>query len=334
MLTIFYIILFLICCGFFYLAGKLVVDGLIRITKFLKVKEFVVAFFVMAFAASLPNLVVGLSAAGRGIPQLSFGDVTGNNLAALTLAVAIACLFAKGGIPAESRTVRTSSFFVMASALLPLVLILDGRLSRIDGILLILLFAYYIFWLFSKEERFNKPYDGYNPPAVRGFSFFLKDLLKVILGVVVFIVAAQGMVSSAQFFAKNFNVSLILIGVLVTGLGSALPEIYFDIVSVRRGQTWLVLGDLMGAVIIPSTLVLGIVALVSPIHIYDFSSLALARFFIVISALSFPLFVRSGKMITKKEALILLFIYITFLIAEILLKDPILKGGRFDFLLK
>ncbi len=326
-----YFTIFIVSCILFYVAGKLVVDGLIRITKFLKLKEFVVAFFVMAAAASLPNLVVGLSAAARGIPQLSFGDVTGNNLVALTLVVAITCLFAKKGIPAESRTVRTSSFFVMVSAILPLVLILDGTLSRIDGILLILLFAYYIFWLFSKEERFNKPYNNYNPPVVKGLGFFLKDLLKIILGLIIFIVAAQGMVSSAQFFAKSFNMSLILIGVLITGLGSALPEMYFDVVSAKRGQTWMILGDLMGAVIIPSTLVLGIVVLVSPIYIFDFSGLALARFFIIISALFFPIFVRSDQQITKKEALILLSIYIIFLIAEILLKDPILHSGRFDF---
>lgn len=331
---IFYLIIFIVSFALFYIAGKLLVDGLIRATKFLRLKEFVVAFFVIALSSSIPNLVVGISAAVRGIPQLSFGDVTGNNLAALTIAVAIVCLFARGGISAESRTVRTSSLFVMVSAILSLVLILDGTLSRIDGILLIALFFYYVFWLFSKEDRFNKPHEDYNPPPFQGFKSFLRDLIKIFIGLVIFIIAAQGMVSSARFFAESFNMSLILIGILVTGLGSALPEIYFDIISVRRGQNWMILGDLMGAVIIPSTLVLGIVALVSPIHISDLSSLAIARFFVIISALLFPIFVRSGKKIDKKEALILLFIYIIFLISEILLKDPIINNGWFNFLFR
>ena len=329
-----YFIIFVTSCFLFYLAGKLVVDGLIRITKFLKFKEFVVAFFIMAVAGSLPNLIVGLSAAFRGIPQLSFGDVTGNNLVDLTLLVVITCLFAKKGISAESRTVRTSSFFVMVSALLPMILTLDGTLSRIDGILLIFLFVYYSFWLFSKKERFNKPPDDYNPPPIKAFGFFIIDLLKIIFGLVIFIIAAQGIVISAQVFAKSFNMSLILIGILITGLGSALPEMYFNAVSARRDQTWMVLGDLMGAVIIPSTLVLGIVAVICPIHIFDFSSLALARLFIIVSALLFPIFVRSGKKISKKEALILLFIYILFLISEILLKDSIIQNPMFNFLFR
>ncbi len=331
---ILYAAIFLFSFFLFYVAGKLLVDGLIRATKFLRLKEFVIAFFVIALSSSIPNLVVGLSAAVRGIPQLSFGDVVGNNLAALTIVVAIVCLFSRSGISAESRTVRTSSLFVMVSAILSLVLILDRTLSRMDGVLLIALFFFYIFWLFSKEDRFNKPNEDYSPPPFQGFKSFLKDLFKVLLGLIIFIVAAQGMVSSARFFAESLNMSLILIGVLVTGLGSALPEMYFDIISVKKGQNWMILGDLMGAVIIPSTLVLGIVALVSPIYISDFSSLALARFFVIISALLFPIFVRSGKKIDKKEALILLSIYIIFLISEILFKAPLVNNGWFNFLFK
>lgn len=332
-MVIFYIGLFLLSCGLFYIAGKLVVDGLLRIAKFLGWREFVVAFFVMASAASLPNLIVGLSAALRGIPELSFGDVSGNNLAALTIAVAIAVLLSKGAVPAESRTIRTSAFFVTAAALLPMILILDGTLSRLDGIALIALFAIYISWLFSKKERFTKAYAGRKENPVNGFKHFLKDLVKVIFGLIIFVAGAQGVVISAQVFASSFNMSIVLVGILITGLGSTLPEIYFDGVSALKGQSWMILGDLMGAIIIPSTLVLGIVTLISPMHFSNFSSLALVRIFIVIAALSFPFFIRSGKSISKKEALFLLCIYIIFLLSEIFLKDVILGSG-FGFLLK
>ncbi len=332
-MLVLYIGLFIISCGLFYLAGKLVVDSLARIAKFLGWREFVVAFFIMASAASLPNLIVGLSAAFRGIPELSFGDVSGNNLAALTLVVAIAVLLSKGAISAESRTIRTSAFFVTAAALLPLVLILDKNLSRIDGIALIALFVIYIAWLFSKKERFTKAYAGRKEDPVKSFKHFLKDLWKISLGLVIFIVAAQGVVMSAQVFASSFGVSIILVGILITGLGSTLPELYFDAVSALKGQGWMVLGDLMGAIIIPSTLVLGIISLISPIYINDFSSLAVVRIFIVIAAVSFPFFVRSGKAIGKKEALFLLFLYITFLILEIFLKDAALSSG-FNFLFR
>jgi len=317
---ILYILIFLICCALLYFSGEWVIGGLMRIARFLDWREFVVAFFVMAFAASLPNLFVGVTSALRQIPELSFGDVAGNNLVTLTLAVALAVLIGKKELPTESRTVQTTSIFTIVAAILPFILIWDGILSRADGIILILLFVFYLFWLFSKRERFTKIYEEHKILIIKESKIFLKDLGKLILGVLLLILAAQGIVASAQFFALNFNLPLILIGVLITGLGSALPETYFAIASARRGETWMILGDLMGAVIVPATLVLGIVALICPIKIIDVLPFAIARFFLIISAIFFLLFVRTGRKITKKETLILLGIYIAFLLVEIFIK--------------
>jgi cation:H+ antiporter len=312
----FYLLLFAICCAIFYFVGELVVSGLMRIAKFLGWREFVVAFIVIAFASSLPNLFVGISSALQKIPELSFGDVAGNNLVALTIAVALATFFAKGGIPADSRAIQTTAIFTMVSAVLPLILVLDGNLSRIDGLILIGFFIFYLIWLFSKKERFTKIYDGHKIHPFKDFKNFLKDLLKVFLGIIFLIISSQGIVKSAQFFANTFSMSLISIGILITGAGSALPEIYFAVASAKKGETWLILGDLMGAVIIPATLVLGIVALICPFQISDFSPFLVARVFLVISALFFYFSVRSGHRISKKEAFILLLIYVAFLIVE------------------
>ena len=292
------------------------VSGLMRMAKFLGWREFVVAFIVIAFASSLPNLFVGISSALQKIPELSFGDVAGNNLVALTIAVALATFFAKGGIPANSRANQTTAIFTMVSAVLPLILVLDNNLSRIDGLILIGFFIFYLIWLFSKKERFTKVYNGHKVHPFKDFNNFLKDLLKVFLGIIFLIISSQGIVKSAQFFASTFSMSLISIGILVTGAGSALPEIYFAVASAKKGETWLILGDLMGAVIIPSTLVLGIVALICPFQISDFSPFLVARVFLVISALLFYFSVRSGHRISKKEAFILLLIYVAFLIVE------------------
>jgi len=312
-----YILIFLASCVLLYFAGNWVISGLMRTAKFLGWKEFVVAFFVMAFAASLPNLFVGLSSAFHKIPQLSFGDIVGGNLVVLTIVVALAALVAKG-LPAGSRMVQTSSIFTILIAILPLLLILDGKLGRGDGILLILVFFLYIFWLFSKKERFAKVYEGEIEPIAKEFKIFFKSLGKIIFGIILLLLAAEGIVRSAAFFAQSLNLPLVLIGILIVGLGNALPETYFAVISAKKGETWMILGDLMGAVIVPSTFVLGIVALICPIKIVDFSPFAIARFFLIISALFFLFFVRTGRKITRKEALFLLLIYIAFVATEIL----------------
>lgn len=318
----FYILIFIISWALLYFCGGWLVGGLMRIARYLGWKEFVVSFIIMAFAASLPNLFVGISSALRKIPQLSLGDIVGGNLVDLTLAVALAALVAGAGISAESRTVQTTSSFTIASAILYLILTYDREISRSDGIILISFFFVYIFWLFSKKERFTKIYGGHQILLIKGFKFFLKDLGKVISGIIILLFAAEGIVRSSKFFAEILHFPIALIGLLIVGIGNALPDTYFAVASAKKGETWMILGDLMGSVVITTTLVLGIVALICPIKIENVNILPffIARIFLIISAIFFFFFVKTGRKITKKEGLFLLLIYILFFLITILFK--------------
>ncbi|MCH7551987.1 sodium:calcium antiporter [Patescibacteria group bacterium] len=300
-------------------AANMLVSSITNVARYLKWLEFVVAFFVMAIAASIPNLFVGIFSALQGIPELSFGDVVGNSVVDLTLVVAIAVLFGSN-LSSENRMVQTSSFFTIIIAILPLLLILDGQLGRGDGITLIFIFLLYSTWLFSRRKEFaatlNQEKKLY---SVTRFQTFLLSLFKIALGIGLLLVAASGVVRSAMFFAQEFNLSIILIGILFLGLGNALPEIYFTLASARKGKNLMILGQLMGSVIVLSTLVLGTVAIIHPIVIEDFSPFQIARFFLIISALFFLIFIRTDRRVTKKEALVLLGLYFAFVAAEVLL---------------
>jgi len=333
-----WLFIFIISCSVLFWSGSRLIKGLIRMARYLALREFVLAFFVMAFAGTLPNLFVGINSALHKIPQLSFGEIVGGNVIDLTLAVGLAILIGNTAIPVRSKMVQTSTIFTAVIAVLPLVLILDGSLGRADGLILLLAFALYIFWLFSKEERFRKVYKGNKnghkprpgiiaflrnkkePKSIRRFKAFLKDSRMIIVYLILLSAASWGVVQSAQVFSDTLSISLPIVGILIVGLGNALPETYFAIISARKRQTWLILGNLMGSVIVSATLVLGIVVLISPIQNIDFSPFAIARIFLIISAVFFLIVVRTDQKITKKEALLLIAIYILFLLAEIFLK--------------
>jgi len=279
-----------------------------------------VAFFTISLGAVVPEFFIGISSASRGISVLSFGNIVGQNIILFSLAPAL-CAFILKNLEMESRTVRAGSTFAVIAAILPLLLVLDGELSRIDGIILILCFTIYIFWFFSKKERFTKVYNHEEEkPVIRKFFSFLKDIAIVFGGFFLIILSAQAIIGSAIVFSDSLKISLPLIGILIVSLGTALPETYFAVTLARKGQSWMILGGLMGAVAVSSTLVLGIVALIHPIGIPDFSPFAIARIFLIISALFFLFFVRSNRKITAKEAFLLLGIYIAFLTVEILMK--------------
>lgn len=310
------IFIFIISFAMLFISGRLIVASVARIARYLGWREFVAAFIVIAFATSLPNLFVGITSALKGIPELSFGDILGGNMVDLTVAVALAALFAKG-LPANSKMVQTSALFSMIVAVAPLLLILDGSLGRGDGVVLILLFCFYMFWLFSKKERFSKVYDGEKLSLFKDFKNFVGDLGRSALGLVLILLAAQGIVHSAQYFSSSLGLPLGVVGILIVGVGSALPETYFVIMAARKVQTWMILGNLMGSIIIVSTLVLGIVALICPIQITNFSPYVIARFFSFLAAIMFFFCVRTHKEVTRREAVFLLLLYVIFVILEI-----------------
>ncbi len=291
------------------------VRSLTRVAKFLGWKEFVVAFFTMALASSVPNLSVGISSALHKIPSLAFGEIVGNNIIDLSLAVALAALIAKGGLSLSSRTVQGSGIFTIFIAALPLFLAMDGEITKSDGFVLILTFLVYISWLFSKKERYGKIYDH---SIKMSLGMFFKNIVNMVLAVSLLVLAAEGIVRSAIYFSEILFLPIALVGVLIVGLGNALPEIFFSVQAARRGEDWVVIGNLMGSVIITATLALGIVALIEPIVIKAISPFVIARFFLIISAIFFLLFLRTGKRIDRKEAVFLLLIYIAFVLAEVL----------------
>jgi cation:H+ antiporter len=301
-----------------WLSGHLM-KSLVSMARYLHLREFIVAFFVMAFAGSLPNLFVDLNAALHGMPELAFGDIMGGNLVDLTLVMALAILLSKKPIESDSKMVQKSALFTCAIAVLPMLLIMDGGLNRADGLVLIGSFFIYGFWLFAKGDRFKKNYSGRPQKPIAGFWEFFKNIFKMMVLLGLLLATSQIVINSAQFFSIQLGVSLSLVGVLIVGLANCFPETYFSAVSAIKGEGYMVLGDLMGSVVVCASLVLGIVALVAPFTITNFSPFLIARAFSILAIVFFLFVVRSDKKLTKKEGILLLFIYIAFLLTEIFL---------------
>lgn len=316
---IFYITLFIVSSLLLFWAGNFLSGAFLRIARILGWKEFVVSFFILSFAASAPEFLIGLSSALHRIPDLAFGDIVGANIIHFTLAVSLCALFLKDGIAVESRTVQAGSLFAVIATILPFLLMWDGVLDRIDGLLLILLFAYYSAWLFSRRERFSKIYNGEKHKKLcwENINIFFKDLGLVLGGIVLLLVSAEGIIRSAKFFAGSFDLSLGLVGVLIVGAGTALPESYFSVVLARRDQGWMILGNLMGCTAVTATMVLGLIALIHPVRIDNPSPFVIGRFFLVAAAVFFLLFLRNDRRISRQEAFFLLMLYAAFVLVEI-----------------
>jgi cation:H+ antiporter len=206
-----------------------------------------------------------------------------------------------------------------SAALLPLILISDGALSRSDGLVLILFFVVYVAWLFSRNDNFSKIYEeDETVPAKQGKKEALAASIKVVIGITLLAIAAQAVVYAANLIGVALGLPLMAIGVLVVGTAGALPEIYFTILSARKGDTGMLLGNLMGAVISPATLVLGVVAIIEPIQNANLEFPALGRIFLAFVALYFLYASYTSKTITTREGYALLVVYALFVISILL----------------
>lgn len=321
-MILFYVFVFIGSILILYWSGSRLIRSLVVICQTLGWREFVVAFFVMSIATSIPNLFIDINATLQKIPQLAFGDIVGGNIVDLSLVIGLAVILSNISLPAESKMVQTSAVFTMIISLLPLLLILDGKIDRIDGIILITAFVFYTAWLFGNEKRFSKTYTIPKKQKIPG-----PRLIKIVYGIstTVFftgllLLASEGIILSARYFSYYMGLSLSLVGILIVGFGNCAPETYFTAISARREQNWMILGNLMGSVIICATLVLGIVALICPFEISDFSPFLIARIFTIISAILFFVVLRTGHKITKKEGILLILIYFAFFVTEIYFK--------------
>lgn len=314
----FYILIFIVSCLVLVRSGTWLVKSLSRMAQFLGWREFVVSFILMAFATSLPELFVGITSAFHGRPELSFGNVIGANIVNLTLIIGIGALIARG-LKTEGTTLQRSSIYTAFLAFLPILLMLDGKISRVDGVVLLLALAFYFHQLVLQEESFTKIFsNNFNRERVH-FKLFLKDSGMFLAGLFLLLLSAGGIVWSASFFAAATGLPLLIVGTLIVALGTTLPEMVFGIKSITMGHKEMILGNLMGSVVANSTLVLGLTFLICPLQIPKLSPYVIGIIFTVITCLFFTIFSRTGKVISKKEGIVLIVIYVLFVISQFLI---------------
>ena len=310
--------LFILCVLVLVKSGAISVKKLMAMSRYLRISEYILAFVLMALATSLPEFFVGITSSLSKTPILSLSNVIGSNICNLSLILGIIILVSKG-LSVKSKIAKKDAWIVFFISILPLLLILDKKLSQVDGIILLLVFGLYMRKLFKAKQAFSKRMNTISP-TVETFQKFIKDLFIFLGAVVMLLVSAWGIVETATVIAGKINLSLTLIGLFLIAIGTSLPELVFGIKAIITKHEGMNLGNLMGSVVINSTLVLGVTALIYPIKIESFHIVLIGAIFMVLSVLIVNIFIRTKERISWKEGMILLGIYVVFLIVELFLK--------------
>lgn len=301
---------------------NILMSGLDEITERTKIDAFGITAFFLALATSLPELFVAVTAAIRGNPEISIGNVLGSNIANLSLVLGGAALIA-GSVKATDKFINGEVFHTFLAGSLPLILLLDGSLTRFDGLLLLVVYVLYNMTVL--QERRHEIVKKEKREAVWWKRWWAqisdrdveRSMGKIVIGVALLIFSADMLVRLAEQVAAKSGVPMILVGLVLVALGTSLPELSFEIVALRKKEANMALGNILGSVVANSTLVLGVTVLIHPLILHDgLKSYLLATLAFIFVFVFFWLFVRTKQRLDRWEGLVLVIIYWLFVIFE------------------
>lgn len=302
--------------SFFVLAraSSLVVNTLVNIARYLSISEYTLAFLLMAIATSIPELFIAINSGIAGVGHLSLGNIIGANILNVTLVVGVVALLSKGRsfiIPEAARQDSWRAWFI---ALLPVILILDGVLSRIDGGILLVVYVLYGAILFSRKSELVNPLNSFRN-HVGSLHSFLKNLALFVIGIILLLAASAFIVYIADKFVRILAIELAFFGILIVSIGTTIPELAFGVRSLFLNHGYLVSGNAIGSVVVNSTLVLGVLALISPISVSLTGSILASSIFLLISLWVFAVFMGNRyAIVSRTQAVFLLGLYFVFAI--------------------
>ncbi len=277
-----------------------------RLAESYRLSKYTVGFIIVAIISILPETFISINAAIEGIPSFGLGMLFGSNIADLTLIFAIIIFLAGRGLKIESKILKNHTVYPFI-LLLPLVLGFNGHFSRIEGVALILTGG--IFYYLALRSGI----DG-AVPSNNGNGRW-KSFLMLIFSMIVLLAGAHFTVTSATSIANYAGVSPILIGMLIVGLGTTMPELFFSLKSVKKRDDSLAVGDILGTVLADATIVVGILAVVNPFS-FPIKIIYITGLFMVIASFVLFHFMQSGRTLSKREAWMLFIFWLVFALVE------------------
>lgn len=303
-------------------SADMVIVAIRRISKESKTGVFALSAIILAIGTSFPELFVGITSAIEGSPSVSLGDVTGSNIANIALVGGLAAFFA-GRIRVHGEYLKREIWVSLIASSVPVILLFDYSLSRVDGLILL---AVYLanassffkarFVQIGQEQQelsfFYRFMRQFNNVAARR----RKELGRLFVGIALMLFSADAIVRIAVFFAELVHIPEFVVGVIIIAIGTSLPELVFSFRSLEEHEPSMFFGNLLGSTIANSTLVIGIVALIHPIHLHAIDKYFFAAVAFIFIFLVFWFFIRTKHRLDRWEAAILLLIYLTFVVVE------------------
>ncbi len=283
-----YIILIVTLVGIVF-GADLLVAGAVSVARRYKVSDFVIGAAIVGIGTSVPELVVSFFGALKGNADVAIGNVVGSNIFNVLGILGMTAICFPIAIDKKNMTFEIP-FCIGISILLTLLALnfFDGTpavISRVDGIILLLLFAGYMWYSFTRDKKTGLTEASEEMPTEKPTPLWLA-IVKVVVGLGVLIVSCDMFVDDAVSIAKSWGVSDAIISLTLIACGTSLPELAASVVAAFKKNTQLALGNIVGSNIFNILLILGVSSQVMPLVSAD---ITIVDYAVMITAAAFPL---------------------------------------------
>ncbi len=240
--------------------GELFVRGAVGLAAWLRVPAGIIGATVAAFATSTPEFSVALNAATAGQPEIPLGDALGSNVTNIALILGLAILLMP--LAANRGDLRRDLPFAFVAPAITGLLLVDGRLGRVDGTVLLAVFAAWLVITVIEARRARSA-----TASIIGESRHRRALLNSAAGLVLLVVAGRLIVLAAKGIGDDLGIDTFIVGATMVALGTSAPELATTLIASIRGHAEIGLGTLIGSNIFNNLWIVGIAALIEPIHV-------------------------------------------------------------------
>lgn len=248
----------LLIVGFILLikGADLFVDGASSVAAKLKVPSLIIGLTVVSMGTSMPEAAVSISASLSGDNGISLGNVIGSNIFNLLMVVGVSSVILP--IVTDRDILKRDTPINIGITVILGIMLFDGNLSRLDALILLLLFAAYMFILIRSALK-----NRVEAEETKVLSW-VKSIVFVIIGVAAIIGGGQLVVNSAKTIAMALGMSETLVGLTVVAIGTSLPELVTSIVAAKKGNSGIAMGNVIGSNIFNILFILGMAGIIKP----------------------------------------------------------------------
>ena len=307
----------------------ILVSGINQLARGTSFEAYGLTTFLVALATSLPELFVGVTAALEGRTTLPLGVAVGSNIANVSLIIGGAAVMA-GMVKAQGEIYKKDIVYAFIVGCLPLLMLLDKKLSRLDGVVLLMVYVFFVMVTMNRKKKkrlesveheyYEEQSVTHKILSVMGKKEVEQGLARLVMGSALLIVCADLIVKISVTIAGILRVPLLIVGLFMVSVGTSLPELTFEVKTIGKKEYMMAYGNVVGSTVANAALILGVVGVLSPVMLSPEGSLGYfisVIAFVVVYGLFWG-FSWSKKRLDRWEGAVLVLVYFVFAAIEMM----------------